>query len=334
MVTVTPGTSTVLLGNSLQFVAQLANTTNTRVTWSVNGVPGGNNATGTISADGIYVSPSDLPANTSVQITATSAADTTKSGSAKVTLASDISLLLTPGTANVELGAVQKLQLRLSSSSRPDMKILWTVSGAACPGACGSVDANGNYTAPSILPFSASVVVNAQSVADPSKTASAALNITSNFLLQLAAPTSTGIGSTVAVVATLTPIPNSNPNSALNWSVTGSGCSGSSCGSIVPATTQFDANNVVVSSANYAAPIAAPTPNAVIITVTPTADPAKKAQAPIAVQQSAGISISPNTAALAANHRVTFVVQLSGIQNANLNWSVNGIPGGSATVGQ
>jgi hypothetical protein len=82
------------------------------------------------------------------------------------------------------------------------------------------------------------------------------------------------------------------------------------------------------------APVAAPTPNAVVITVTPTADPAKKAQATIAVQQSAGINISPNTAALAANHRMTFVVQVSGIQNANLNWSVDGIPGGSATVGQ
>jgi len=334
VVTVTPGLSNVLLGDSQPFVAQVANAANTSVMWSVNGISGGNNATGTISAEGIYTAPADLPANAFVQITATSVADTTKSGSSKVTIASDISIALTPGAANVELGAAQKLQATLTSSSQPDSRILWSLSGAACPGACGSVDTNGNYTAPSIFPSASQVVVQAQSVADPSKTATATLHITSGFLLQLVAPASTVTGSTAALVATLTPIPNSNPNPTLTWSITGSGCSGSSCGTVAPATTQFDANNTEVSSANYVAPAAAPTPNTVVITVTPVADPAKTTQATIAIQQGVGISISPGTTTLAASHRVTFVAQVSDTQNANLNWSVNGISGGNTTVGQ
>jgi hypothetical protein len=32
---------------------------------------------------------------------------------------------------------------------------VWSLSGASCPLACGSVDASGNYTAPRIIPLPA-----------------------------------------------------------------------------------------------------------------------------------------------------------------------------------
>jgi hypothetical protein len=334
VVTVTPGSITVLLGNTQSFTAEVTNTMNMNVSWSVNGIPGGNSAVGTISANGVYIAPADLPASPSVKITATSAVDTTKSGSAQIILSSDVAISLAPGTANVELGAAQKLQASLTSSSHPDGTILWSLSGAACPTACGSVDQNGNYTAPQILPFSSAVVVKAQSAADSSKFATAPLNITSSFALQIAAPGSVATNNSVTVVATLTPVPKSNPSESLSWSLSGSGCSGSSCGTLATTTTQFDANNVQVSSANYLAPASAPTPNTVTITVTPAADPSKKAQVTIAIQQSASISLSPITATAAANHRVMLAARISGASNTSLNWSVNGVAGGNATVGQ
>ena len=334
VVKVTPGASTVLLGNTQTFTAEVSNTTNMNVTWSVNGITGGNSAVGTVSASGIYTAPADLPPNTSVQITATSVADTTKSTSAQITIASDITIAITPGTASVELGATQKLNASIVSSSHPDGAILWSLSGAACPVACGSVDANGNYMAPQILPLVASVVVRAQSAADSSKFATAAANITSRFTLQVSAPSSVGTNGSVTVVATLTPIPSSNPSPNLTWALSGTGCSGSSCGTLASTTTQFDANNVEVSSTNYVAPANAPNPNTITITVTPTADPSKKAQATIAIQPGVSVSLSPGTATLAANRRVTLVAQISGTSNNNLNWSVNGITGGNTTVGQ
>ncbi len=330
----TPGLGTVLLGNTQSFTAEVSNATNTNVAWSVNGIPGGNSAVGTISTNGSYTAPADLPANTTVQISATSAADVTKSGSAQITLASDIAIAVSPGTANVELGATQKLQASLTSSSHPDTTILWSVSGAACPLACGSVDANGNYAAPQILPASAAIVVRAQSVADPSKFAVANLAVTSSFAFQVTGPTSVGTNASATIVATLAPIPGSNPSPNLSWSLSGSGCSGSLCGTLATTTTQFDANNVEVSSANYLAPVSAPNPNTVTITVTPVADPSKKSQLTIAVQPGPGISLSPATATAAANHRVTLTAQITGTSNANLNWFVNGIAGGNATVGQ
>jgi hypothetical protein len=334
VVTVTPKISSVLLGNTQAFAAQVTNTANTSVTWSVNGVNGGNAAVGTISQSGAYTAPADLTANPTIQVTATSAADVTKSGSAQVTLTSDIAISVSPGAASVELGASQKLQASFSSSSHPDTAISWSLSGSACPSLCGTVDENGNYTAPQILPASPSLVARAQSVADPSKTATAALNITSNFALQITGPQSVTTSASATFVATLTPAVGSNPSAALTWTLSGAGCSGNSCGTLATTTTQFDANGIEVASANYVAPQAAPTPNSVTITVTPTADPSKKAQLSVAIQSGPTISISPTTATVAANHRITLAAQVRGATNANVTWSVSGILGGNTTVGQ
>jgi hypothetical protein len=334
VVKVTPQSGSVLLGNMQIFAADVTNTTNTAVTWSVNGVAGGNGTVGTISAAGVYTAPPDLPSNATVTVAATSVADVTKSGSAQVTITSDIAMSVAPGATNVELGSVQKLQGGLTSSGHPDTTILWSVSGASCPTACGTIDVNGNYTAPPILPASPSVVVRAQSAADQSKFASAMLMITSSFTLQLSGPPSIATNTSATIVATLTPIPNSNPSPVLSWSLSGNGCSGNSCGTLAATTTQFDASNVEVSAANYVAPTTAPSPNTVTITVTPTADPRKKTQLTIQVQSGPSISLSPGTATVAANHRVNLAAQITGEPNPNVNWFVNGIAGGNATVGK
>jgi len=72
----------------------------------------------------------------------------------------------------------------------------------------------------------------------------------------------------------------------------------------------------------------------VTVTVTPQADPSKKAQATIAVQPGVSLSVSPATATLAANHRVALAAQINGTSNTTVNWNVNGIPGGNAILGQ
>ena len=334
VVKVTPQSGSVLLGNTQTFSAQVTNTTNTAVAWSVNGVVGGNSMVGTISATGVYTAPGDLPNNAIVTVAAASVADPTKSGSAQITVASDVAVSVTPGSATVELGSVQKLQSGLASSGHPDSTILWSISGGSCPSACGTIDANGNYTAPQILPSSPTVTVRAQSAADATKFATATLTITSSFTVQLSGPTNIATNASATVVATLTPIPNSSPSPNLSWTLSGTGCTGVLCGTLVTTTTQFDTNDVEVSSANYVAPPTAPSPNAVTIRFTPAADPTKKAQLTIQVQAGPSISLLPVTATVAAHHRVTLTVNLTGTTNTNLNWFVAGIPGGNATLGQ
>lgn len=64
------GTNQARLGSNVQFTATVSNTTNTAVTWQVNGTPGGSTTTGTISATGLYTPPASIPSPNTVSITA------------------------------------------------------------------------------------------------------------------------------------------------------------------------------------------------------------------------------------------------------------------------
>jgi hypothetical protein len=333
-VTVNPPTSSVILGNTQTFAAAVTGTANTAVTWNVNGIPGGNATTGTITPTGAYTAPADLPSPASVQITATSAADPTKSATAAVSIISDIVVRITPNIAGVELGALQPFSATIVSAGHPDTTLRWSISSAACPNQCGTVDTRGNFTAPQILPSPASLTVIAQSVADPGKQASAAITITSHFSLTVSAPANVPTGASAAIVATLTPAPNSNPSQALSWALSGPGCNGSSCGTLTTITSQIVGASPQSSTANYTAPSSSPSPNTVTISVTPQADPSKQAQATLAIAQGVGVSVTPLAATLAADHRVTLTPQVTGSANTNVLWNVNGIPGGNATLGQ
>lgn len=333
-ITITPTSSSVLLGNSLTFSATVKNATNTNVTWSVNGIPGGSASVGIISSSGVYTAPADLPTPAAVNVTATSAADTTKSATAQLTITSDITIALTPPSAGVELGATQSFHATIGSAGHPDTTVRWSLSGPTCPTVCGSIDFGGNYTAPQILPAPASATLTAQSVADPSKQASAPINITSKFTLQITAPQSVPAGSNASIVATLTPVPGSNPSTNLSWALSGPGCSSTACGTLTVVTTQGSGGSVTADTATYTAPATPPNPDTVTVTVTPQADPTKAAQATMAVQAGINVSISPGTSTLAANHRVTLTAQVFGTTNTGLNWSVGGVLGGNTTLGQ
>jgi hypothetical protein len=336
VVTVTPSSATVILGNTQAFSATVTNASETTVAWTVNGVEGGSGALGTISATGMYTAPANLPVPATLKIAATSLADTTKTGASQLTIASDLQIALSTAAAAVELGGTEGFRPLITSSGHPNDAVRWVLSGATCPAGCGAVDANGSFTAPRILPSPATATLTAQSIADPSKNASAAITITSDFTLQLSAPASVPVGTSAGIVATLTPIPSSNPTGTLAWSLTGAGCSGATCGSLTVVTAQSSGSgsSAVADSATYVAPSSAPNPNTVTITAIPQADPSKRAQVTLAIQQAGSVILTPSTATLAGNRRVTLTVQVVGVANAAVAWSVNGIPSGNATVGQ
>ncbi len=333
-VTISPASGSVLLGETLPFSATVSNSPNTSVSWSVNGLPGGSAQAGVISADGLYTAPAELPQGAEVQVTATSQADPTKSSTAGVSITSDISVSITPAISSIELGAPQSFHATLTSSGKPDPTIHWSLSGAACSGNCGTVDANGNYTAPAILPSNPNVTLTAASAADPSKQASTSLTITSHFTLQITAPSALQPDASSSIIATLTPVPGSAPSSVLSWTLSGTGCSGSACGILTVITTQAAGSGSIANTADYTAPVTAPQPNIILITVTPQADPSKQTQASITIQSGPSLTISPSTYTLATNHRVTLSVTENGTSGESLAWSVNGIGGGNSVLGQ
>src|SRR5436309_11762418 len=75
-VTVT-GPAQVRLGSTVQLYAVISNSSNSSVTWQVNGVAGGDSVNGTISSAGLYTPPAKMPSANPVTISAVSAATPT-----------------------------------------------------------------------------------------------------------------------------------------------------------------------------------------------------------------------------------------------------------------
>jgi hypothetical protein len=80
------GAASVTLGSSSQYSATVSGSANTAVTWSVNGVAGGNATDGSISAAGLYTAPTTAPQPSTVTISATSVANRTVAKSLVTTL--------------------------------------------------------------------------------------------------------------------------------------------------------------------------------------------------------------------------------------------------------
>jgi hypothetical protein len=86
VVTVTPASTSVVTGATQQLNASVVGTSNTAVTWSVKGAGCTAAACGTVNGAGLYTAPSAVPSPDTVTVTATSAADPSKSGSAALSI--------------------------------------------------------------------------------------------------------------------------------------------------------------------------------------------------------------------------------------------------------
>ena len=103
-VKVTPSSAQVRVNKTQQFTATVTGTGNTAVTWSVNGVNGGNAAVGTVSTGGLYTAPATVPNPDPVKVTATSVEDTRASDSASVTVQNPVPTLTSVSPDPIQVG--------------------------------------------------------------------------------------------------------------------------------------------------------------------------------------------------------------------------------------
>ena len=94
-VAITPADATLAVSTTEIFSAQVTGTTNTSVTWDVNGVTGGNPTVGTVTNSSgsdttIYTAPAVVPSPASVTIHATTVAMPAVVGSASATITSGV----------------------------------------------------------------------------------------------------------------------------------------------------------------------------------------------------------------------------------------------------
>ncbi len=151
------------------------------VTWSVDN--------GTISSDGLYTAPAAAPNTGQAVVTATSVADPTKKASFTIAVgsASIKSVSLTCPTGNLAQGARMACTAKVSGTGNYSAGVNWSASA-------GTIDAKGNFTAPST---GTSVIITATSVQDPSKSGSQTVSLFASLVIGTPSYTSTPTTATI-----------------------------------------------------------------------------------------------------------------------------------------
>src|ERR1700745_2532549 len=211
VVAISPTSATVSTGGGQSFTASVTSTgaPSTAVTWSVNGIAGGNSTLGTITSNGaagaLYVAPAVPPSPFSVGGTATSVARPTKSATASVTITCSATNTISPSAVRVSLAQTQAFTASFCLAA--GASIAWDVNGIA----------DGNSTVGSITPSSANTVVYAAPIDLPSPstvvvhatsgllTASASVMLVSNISVTVSPSSATvQVSQRTSFAATLT----------------------------------------------------------------------------------------------------------------------------------
>jgi hypothetical protein len=348
-VSVSPLTATVPAGGAQLFNATVtgAGSASTNVTWSVNGIAGGNAALGTIvtsgslnnASTGTYTAPAVPPSPPAVTVTATSTADDSKSASATVTITCANSNGISPAAVSVLLGQTQGFTASLCVAS--GTPITWDVNGAANGNALlGTIVVTSPntalYTAPAGIPPENPVTIHA--TANPSNgisaAASAMVTLTSNVSISISPPTATvAPNQRISFVATIL----NTSDTAVTWIVNGVTNGNDALGQIcvtqsIPCAAPSSPASAGV---DYLAPASPPSTNPVVLTAISHADPSRSATALVSIMgtvSSVAVVISPPYAFLApstgARSTLEFFATVTGSANTSVSWSVqSGVSG-------
>ena len=184
-VNVSPDTAIVDLNSTRRFSATVMNggsvSSVQSVEWSVSGRGCSGNSCGTISTAGLYIAPdTQVAENSPVTVKAVALADRNASGEATVTINSTVAVVVQPITHFVDIGGNLRVTAQVTGST--NREVTWSVVGSCTGAACGTVDANGLYTAPAVPPNPPRVAVKAAARADVSRFAFSNLTITSTSM--------------------------------------------------------------------------------------------------------------------------------------------------------
>jgi hypothetical protein len=127
LVTVTPASTSVPQAGQVAFSASVSGNSNQAVTWSVDGIAGGNATVGTIDSTGIYAAPAWAGTH---MVTATSVAAPNASGSATVIV---IGTALQPVARNWQLSSGSVTLQAASGGSPYNVTVSWSGVTAIAP---------------------------------------------------------------------------------------------------------------------------------------------------------------------------------------------------------
>jgi hypothetical protein len=237
---------------------------------------------------------------------------TSKAVTSSTGTSTDLGITVSPNSATVTAGNTQQFVGTVTGSS--NTAVTWSIGGSNCTGAaCGTISTNGLYIPPATVSSPIAVVVNATSVANQTKSASASLTVMAAAAVMLSvSPTSASVltASTVPITASV----SGASNTAVTWSLSGAGCNGSACGTL--STSGL--------SAVYAAPAVPPTPASVTVVAASVVDPSASAAASVAIGANVSVSVTPTNVSLLAGSTQQFSATVAGTSNTTVAWSVSG----------
>jgi PKD repeat protein len=247
-VSISPASTTISSGGTVQFAATVANTSNQGVTWTTTG--------GSVSGTGVFAAPA-VSAKTTIMVTATSVVAPSRSSSAIVTVQPSvhhrISVSVSPTSVTTSSGGTQQFSATVANTS--NQAVTWSTTG-------GKISNTGLFTAP-VVSATTGVTVTATSVASTSKSASA----TSTVQPAVATVISVAVAPAVASVASggtqqFTATVNNTTNQTVTWTATGG----------------------TISSTGWFTAPAVSTNTTIKLAASSVADPSKVASATVSVQ--------------------------------------------------
>jgi RHS repeat-associated protein len=188
-----PTAVSLYAGQTQQFSATVANTSNTGVTWSIS--PSG---VGSINSSGLYTAPTTVSTQQTVTVTATSQASSSATSTATVTLYPPIAVTVAPTTATITGGQTEQFAATVTNAS--NTAVTWSIS----PSGTGTISSSGLYTAPSTISSQQTVIITATSQANSAISGSATVTLSTVVC------TTNGYGYERSIVIDHTKVPNTD----------------------------------------------------------------------------------------------------------------------------
>lgn len=158
---------TLTEGAQQQFKATVTGATNVSLTWSVDGIAGGNSTVGTVSTSGLYTAPAQTGTHT---VSAAIASNSSEQASANVTV---FELTINPSGAVLVPGGTQQFGAIVQGIS--NTAVTWSVDGVAGGNSTtGTITSSGLYSAPNAT---GGHDIGATSVAYPSSSATSHITV-------------------------------------------------------------------------------------------------------------------------------------------------------------
>jgi len=314
-VTVSPNPVTVAAGGSQQFTATVSgdNVFDQTVTWSID-APGIDLAADTkISTDGVLSVDLNEP-NDTLTVKATSNADSSKSGTAVVTIngqATVDNVTVSPNPAEVAKGGTQTFTATVKGENNPHQTVTWSIATSGI--ATGTKISSDGILSVDSYETNDALTVKATSTVDTSKFGTATVT-----LIGAATVSDVTVNPAMATIAqggtqtfTATVEGDNNPDQTVTWSIKESGRS---------AKTTINSNGVLTVAGDE-------TLTSLTVVATSTVDTSKSGTALVIVAGTAtvtAVTVSPATSSATQGGTKTFTAAVTGTNNPRqtVTWSI------------